>query len=177
MTGNRPVVGYRPVHMRRLGGTVLGAAAVLLAVACGQQDEVGFGGQPPTTTEPSPPPASTRPIPPAPTPDPVNPAPPAGAQAVATPKVDASSLPEGYPRIAWTEGDGTAVGAYGVASGGCVEVRGELGEQNAQRVVLRLVEVTTSTGPCTMEIRYLPVTIKLAAPLGERTVVLQRMVG
>jgi hypothetical protein len=55
-----------------------------------------------------------------------------------------------------------------------VEVRGELAEQNPQRVVLRLVEHTTSDGPCTMEIRYVPVSVELAEPLGERTVVLQR---
>jgi hypothetical protein len=163
--------------MRRLGGTVLGAAALLLAVACGQQQDVGFGGQPPSSGEPGKQPVSTRAIPPTPAPDPANPAPPPGAQSVAAPKVDAGGLPEGYPRAAWTEGDGTVVGAYGVASGGCVEVRGELAEQNAQRVVLRLVEVTTSTGPCTMEIRYLPVTVKLASPLADRTVVLQRTVG
>jgi hypothetical protein len=89
-------------------------------------------------------------------------------------KIDASALPEGYPKVAWTEGDGATVGAYGVASGGCVEVLGELAEQNPQRVVLRIVEHTTSTGVCTMEIRYPPVSVRLAEPLGDRTVVLQR---
>lgn len=160
--------------MRRLGGTVLGAAAVLLAVACGQQEEVGFGGQPESGSSAPGQGVSSKPIPSTPAPDPVEPAPPQGATAVPAPKVDASGLPEGYPRVAWTEGDGTVVGAYGVASGGCVEVRGELAEQNPQRVVLRLAEKTTSTGPCTMEIRYPPVTVKLTEPLGDRTVVLQR---
>lgn len=160
--------------MRRLGATVAAAAIVLLAAACGQQEEVGFGGSPPTTGTSDDVPVSTRPIPSGEMPDPMNPAPPPGAQAVPAPKVDASALPEGYPRVVWTEGDGRAIGAYGVASGGCVEVRGEVAEQNAQRVVLRIIEHTTSTGPCTMEIRYPPVTVKLAEPLGDRTVVLQR---
>jgi len=66
-------------------------------------------------------------------------------------------------------------GSYGVANSGCVEVRGELAEQDPQRVVLWLVERTTSPGPCTMEIRYVPVSVELAQPLGERTVVLQLM--
>lgn len=148
---------------------------MLLAAACGQREEVGFGGSPPAATSPSMEhPVSTSPIPPVPAPDPTNPAPPAGATPVPAARVDASALPEGYPRVAWTEGDGTTLGAYGVASGGCVEVRAELAEQNAQRVVMRIIEHTTSTGPCTMEIRYLPVTVELAAPLGERAVILQR---
>jgi hypothetical protein len=148
------------------------AAFALLALACGQQQEVGFGGAPPkptapsaTTTESARPPAQI---------DPMNPQPPPGAAPVPASKVDASALPEGYPKIAWTTDGGRAVGAYGVASGGCVEVRGELAEQNPKRVLLRLVERTTSDGPCTMEIRYVPVAVNLAEPLGDRTVVLQR---
>lgn len=159
--------------MRRLGATVAAAAFALLAVACGQQEDVGFGGSPPTGPSVGNPPSSN-PLPPTGLPNPMDPAPPLGAQPVPPAKVDASGLPRDYPKVAWTEGDGRRVGAYGVASGGCVEVRGELAEQNAQRVVLRIVEVTTSTGPCTMEIRYVPVTVELAEPLGERTVVLQR---
>jgi hypothetical protein len=157
------------------------AAFALLAVACGQQEDVGFGGAPPATTAPpttappstAPESAGANPIPPAPI-DPMNPQPPPGAAPVPASKVDATALPEGYPRVAWTTDGGKAVGAYGVASGGCVEVRGELAEQNPQRVVLRLVEHTTSDGPCTMEIRYVPVAVSLAEPLGDRTVVLQR---
>jgi hypothetical protein len=167
--------------MRRLCATIVAAAFALLAVACGQQEEVGFGGAPPTTAPPTtttppttaPESAGTNPVPPSQI-DPMNPVPPKGTQPVPAAKVDASALPEGYPRVAWTSDGGKAVGAYGVASGGCVEVRGELAEQNPQRVVLRLVEHTTSDGPCTMEIRYVPVGVSLAEPLGDRTVVLQR---
>jgi len=163
--------------MRRARATIVAAAFALLAVACGQQEEVGFGGVPPTATPSpatAPESAGTNPVPPAQI-DPMNPQPPTGAQPVPASKVDASALPEGYPRAAWTTDGGKAAGAYGVASGGCVEVSGELAEQNPQRVVLRLVEHTTSDGPCTMEIRYVPVSVELAEPLGERTVVLQRM--
>jgi hypothetical protein len=149
------------------------AAFALLAVACGQQEEIGFGGAPPpptTASSTAPESAGTNPVPPAQ----IDPEPPPGAAPVPVSKVDASALPEGYPKVAWTTAGGRAAGAYGVASGGCVEVRGELAEQNPQRVVLRLVERTTSDGPCTMEIRYVPVAVDLAEPLGDRTVVLQR---
>ena len=160
--------------MRRLHATVV-AAFGLLAVACGQQEEVGFGGAPPTTTPGPPiPPASTIPFPPTTQIDPIYPTLPPGVQAVPASKVDASALPEGYPRVAWTTDGGLVLGAAGVANSGCVEVRGELAEQNPQRVVLRLIEHTTSAGACNLEIRYVPVAIKLAEPLGDRTVVLQR---
>jgi hypothetical protein len=151
-------------------------AFALLAVACGQREEVGFGGPPPAATAPSATTtesASTSPPPPTQI-DPMNPQPPPGAAPVPASKVEASALPEGYPRVAWTTDGGRAVGAYGVANGGCVEVRGELAEQNPQRVLLRLVEHATSPGPCTLEIRYVPVSVNLAEPLGDRTVVLQR---
>lgn len=172
---NRLTSPYRPWHMRRVHATVV-AAFALLAVACGQQEEVGFGGAPPptTTTSPSPESAGNSSIPPPAQIDPMNPQPPPGAQPVPASKVDAGALPEGYPRAAWTTDDGRAVGAYGVANSGCAEVRGELAEQNPQRVVLRLVEHTTSDEVCTMEIRYVPVAVSLAEPLGDRTVVLQR---
>jgi len=162
--------------MQGLGAAVAAAViALLLVVACGKQEEVGFGGAPATTADPSGPvPSSADPVPPVLAPDPAGPPAPPGATPVPAPRIDASALPEGYPRVAWTEGDGSTVGAFGVANSGCVEVSGELAEQNPQRVVLRVVEHTTSPGPCTMEIRFEPVTAQLAAPLGERTVVLQR---
>lgn len=99
-------------------------------------------------------------------------APPPGGIAVPLEQVDPSRLPRGYPRVVWTEHGGTVLGAYG-QGGGCTEVGGEVAEQGpAVRMVL--VEVTLHRGPCTMELRYPPVTVPLDAPLGERTVVLDR---
>jgi len=167
--------------MRRLRHA-LGAGAVLLAcAACGQDEQVGFGGAPPTTsadlssTAPSTSPRTSPRSGPAGTPDadPMNPKPPPGAVAVSAARVDASALPAGYPTVVWTEGDGSTVGAYGQA-GGCTEARAGVAEQTAQHVVIRITETTMSAGPCTMEIRYPPLVVTLDAPLGDRTVVLQR---
>jgi hypothetical protein len=156
----------------------LGVGAVLLAcAACGQNEQVGFGGAPPTTSADLPTTAATtvpasRPVEP-PDGDLMNPKPPPGAVAVPEAKVDASALPPGYPKVVWTEGDGSTVGAYGQA-GGCTEAKADVVEQTGQHVVVRITETTTSAGPCTMELRIPPLTVKLDAPLGDRTVVLQR---
>ena len=165
----------RRPQSRRLG-RAFGVGAVLLAcAACGQND-IGFGGAPSTVPStsvdlPTTGPASTPVAPPEG--DPMNFQPPPGAVAVAAAKVDASALPPGYPKLVWTEGDGSTIGAYGQA-GGCTEARADVTEQGAQRVVLQITETTLSAGPCTMEIRYPALTVKLDAPLGERTVVLAR---
>lgn len=152
----------------------MGIGALLLAsAACGQNDEIGFGGAPPTTSAelptsaPAEPPSANPPV------GDLQPQPPAGAAVVPPARVDASALPDGYPRVVWTEGDGRVLGAYGQA-GGCIEASAQLKEQAGQRVVLVITETTTSTGPCTMEILFPPLTVKLDSPLADRTVVLQR---
>jgi hypothetical protein len=160
--------------MRRLG-LVLSAGALLLAcTACGQNEEIGFGGQPPQEPGSAGQGAAEKP---AEQPDlgmgSPNVTPPAGGIAVDKAQVDAKALPEGYPALVWTEADGAVVGAYGQA-GGCVEATGSVTEQTGDRVVFLVTETTTSTGMCTMDIRYPPLTVKLDAPLGDRTVVLQR---
>ena len=161
--------------MRRLRLALAFGALLLACAACGQNDEIGFGGAPPTTSAELPSTGPAESLPPGPPPDgnPMNPTPPAGGIAVAQAKVDAAALPEGYPRVVWTEGDGSTIGAYGQA-GGCTEASAQVIEQNAQRVVMRITETTTSSGPCTMELRFPPLTVKLDAPLADRTVVLQR---
>jgi hypothetical protein len=158
--------------MRRVGH-ILGAGAILLCVACGQNDEIGFGGVPPMTTadRPTSGPVETPAVPP--DTDPMFPRPPAGVTIVPEAKVDSSALPNGYPRVVWTEGDGTTIGVFGQA-GGCTEATAEMAEQTTERVIVVITETTTSTGPCTMEILYPPLTVKLDAPLGDRTVVLER---
>jgi len=155
----------------------LGIGAVLLAcAACGGDEEIGFGGAPPATSDTpqatsGAPPSAESPGPPLG--DPVNPQPPPGATPVPASRVDASALPDGYPRVVWTVGDGSTIGAYGQA-GGCIEATAEATEQTGQRVVMRITETTLSTGPCTMEISFPPLMVTLDAPLGDRTVVLTR---
>jgi hypothetical protein len=155
--------------MRRVGH-ILGVGALLLVcTACGQNDEIGFGGAPPTTAadRPTSGPVET------PATNLVFPRPPAGVTVVSEAKLDPSALPNDYPKVVWTEGDGTTIGVFGQA-GGCTEATAKVTEQTAERVVVVITETTTSTGPCTMEIRYPPLTVKLDVPLGDRTVALER---
>lgn len=161
--------------MRRLGLVLSAGALLLVSVACGaNNEEIGFGGQPsqlPESAEQRPPDMPEPQLPPGT--GAAHPAPPVGSIRVADSRVDSSALPPGYPNVVWTESDGLMVGAFGQA-GGCVEATGSVTEQSAQRVVFLITETTTSTGMCTMDIRYPPLAVKLDAPLGERTVVLQR---
>ncbi|WP_026448882.1 lipoprotein [Actinopolyspora mortivallis] len=149
--------------MRRLR-ILVGAAAVLFALtACGeQQSDVGFGGQPP-------PPAtqeSSRGD------EPPKPVPEKERTEVPTARVDGSALPEGYPREVWTQNGGSVLVVTG-QEGGCGEVRARVTEQTERRVGVELVEETPrDAGPCTMDLRYPPVTAPLDSPLGEREVVL-----
>jgi hypothetical protein len=85
-------------------------------------------------------------------------------------RVDATGLPAGFPALVWTRGPRT-LGVYGRA-GGCTEARAELVEQTPERVAVRVVQVSTGTGPCTRELRYPPLEVALTADLGERRVVL-----
>ncbi len=147
-------------------GSVVAGLALFGAACAAQPDHVGFGGQPhlqaphhrqaTTSGEVAP-----------------WPAPPPGGTAVPAAQVDASALPEGYPRLVWIQGDGRTVGAYG-QEGGCTQVHSELREQTPQLVRITFVEVTMSPGPCTMDLRFRPLTRQLEAPLGERSVVLTR---
>lgn len=130
--------------------------------ACAEkQPEVGFGGQPPT-------PPATEEAPP----KPVKPKPEEQRKPVAKGAIDASRLPEGYPREVWTQNGGKVVVATG-QEGGCSNVHAEVAKQNGKKVKIVLVEETPKpSGVCTMDLRYPPVTATLDKPLGDRTVVL-----
>ncbi len=65
------------------------------------------------------------------------------------------------------------VGFYG-QEGGCTQVHADVREQTPRMVRIVLVEVTTSSGPCTMDLRFPPLAVQLDAVLGDRTVVLER---
>ncbi len=129
--------------------------------ACGNDsDGVGFGGAPPPSTQVDPVPQV-----------PDGPVPPPGGRTVPPAQVDASALPEGYPRLVWTQEGGSVLGAYG-QEGGCSVVRADVVEETPDTVRLQFVEVIPTTGPCTMDLRFPPLTVPLAEPLGDRTVVL-----
>ncbi|SDC46111.1 hypothetical protein SAMN05216174_102217 [Actinokineospora iranica] len=99
--------------------------------------------------------------------------PPGDHKPVPPGQIDATALPEGYPKKVWTEGDGKTVGVV-AQEGGCGKASAEVAEQTPRRIVLLLVETTPSTPEmCTMDLRYPTVTVELEQPLGERTVVLK----
>jgi hypothetical protein len=170
-----PVTGaVRPLTMRHLAakaGTIGAGVLLLLGTACANSpdDQVGPGSGPslPRATSTSAPDLPS--LPPGPPPS----TPPAGATAVPDAQVDASALPDGYPRMVWTEQDGRAVGAV-AQEGGCGKASAEAPEQSADRVVVTLVETQPSQPqPCTMDLRYPTVNVSLDAPLGDRKVVLR----
>lgn len=147
-------------------GRVLAGAALLAAlVGCGDQREgVGFGGAP-DAARPSPPTA--------PPSIPGNPVPPPGGTAIPAAQVDATALPDGHPRLVWTREDGRVVGVYG-QEGGCSRVRADLLAQTATQIRIELVETIPTTGPCTMDLRFPSLSVRLDEPLGQRTVLLER---
>lgn len=157
--------------MRRVSEVLGGAVLLAALVGCADRQEgVGFGGAPDT----APPPSSSEP---SPEPIPGNPTPPAGGTAVPARQVDAAALPDGHPRLVWTRDGGRTVGVYG-QEGGCSSVRADLLEQSGTAVRIGLVETIPTTGPCTMDLRFPPVSVRLDEPLGERTVLLEsRTVG
>lgn len=153
-----------------MGVLVAGLATVAVLTACGDdEDGVGFGGQPRADST-----STSLPVPPTVEP-PVADGPVAPPEGTPLPpeRVDATALPEGYPKLVWTLDDGAAVGMYG-QGGGCTEVSTAVRDADDTTVRVAIVETTTSSGPCTMELSYPPQTVPLDEPLGERTVVLTR---
>lgn len=155
--------------MRALPMIVLLAAALLFAAGC--------GSTPPGPAEPSPAPAtvptgappggtSTPAVPP----DPLVATPPPGGTALDAARVTTTGLPAGLPTLVWTTGPRT-LGVYGRA-GGCTESTAAVTDQTAEAVTVRITQTTTSTGPCTRELRYPAFELPLDADLGNRRVVL-----
>lgn len=157
--------------MRRVG-TILGGAVLLAAlVGCADRQEgVGFGGAP---DAPHPPVSSGT----APEAIPGKPTPPRGGTALPAVQVDAAALPDGHPRLVWISERGRVIGVYG-QEGGCSRVRADLLEQTATQIRIDLVETIPTTGPCTMDLRFPPLSVQLDEPLGQRSVLLEgRTVG
>ncbi len=152
--------------MRSLG-TAIGAGVLLVVLAaCATSTPVGPGAGGPTLTTSALSEATTPSEP-----EFESPVPPDGEE-VPESRIDAAAIPEGQPTTTWTEGDGSVLGVIGQEAG-CGKASVEIAEQNAQVVKVVLVETTPLDQPvCTMDIRYPPLTAKLDAPLGDRTVVL-----
>lgn len=156
----------------------MSAGILLLALASCGQKQAGYGGGPltlplagssmvsaPSGTRQLAPPSSQSPD------DPVTPKPPAVGSVLPAQQVEAAALPRGYPRAVWVEADDRTLGMYG-QEGGCGRVHAQLGEQSPSTVRIAFVEVVTSNGVCTMDMRFPLLRVTLDAPLGDRVVVL-----
>ncbi|MDX8029672.1 hypothetical protein SK803_05590 [Lentzea sp. BCCO 10_0856] len=93
---------------------------------------------------------------------------------VAKEKVDTTSLSDTYRDEAYVFGDGRDIEVFGVG-GGCKEARAEVTAQSAEVVQITLVTITKQPPGtmCTQEVRQVPLTVRLAAPLGDRRLVLE----
>ncbi|GAA3531077.1 hypothetical protein GCM10022222_12660 [Amycolatopsis ultiminotia] len=99
---------------------------------------------------------------------------PAGSVPVPAGKLDAAALPKQYPREVYT-GNGGTILVVRAEEGGCGHALGQAVEQTAQHVVVDLSETKAKPGQmCTMDLRHPVISVALAAPLGERTVVLEK---
>ncbi|MFC3894130.1 hypothetical protein ACFOWZ_21855 [Lentzea rhizosphaerae] len=89
-------------------------------------------------------------------------------------KVISTSLSDLYRSEAYVFGDGRDIEVFGVG-GGCKEARAEVTAQSAELVQITLVTITKQPPGtvCTQEIRQVPLTVRLDAPLGDRRLVLE----
>ncbi|MDL5156456.1 hypothetical protein [Actinomycetospora termitidis] len=157
--------------MRAVGMIVLLATVVLFAAGCGSPGGGGGGDTPPGTPPTVPtgaPPGGTS-TPPVPV-DPLVADPPPGGTALDPARVTTTGLPAGFPTLVWSRGPRT-LGVYG-RSGGCTEAAATVVDQTPEAVTVRVTQTTTSTGPCTRELRYPAFELPLTADLGQRRVVL-----
>lgn len=152
--------------MRHLGAAIATGTLLVLAAGC-----AGHSTAPPGAQQSPAPTTSSNVV--------VGPAMPgahlpAGAEPVPGRQVDATSLPASFPREVWTEQGGKVLGFYGEV-GGCTTAAANVTSQTTTQVLVRLIQDEPGTGPqvCPMYLRYKPMSVQLAAPLGTRTVVLE----
>ncbi|MEV7095490.1 hypothetical protein AB0M80_21860 [Amycolatopsis sp. NPDC051045] len=168
----------------RYSAKVVGIGAILLmATACAGQDMPtgrpagGDSAAPTGSVSTSASPSPSEPVPPgSPTANPPGKprlTVPEGSTPVPAGKIDATALPAGFPREVWTANGGTILNIR-AQEGGCGHALGEAAEQTGDHVVVDLSETKAQTGQmCTMDIRYPVISVALAAPLDQRTVVLK----
>ena len=156
----------------RWKGLLAGIGIVLVtATACGERPQnvpAAGGGAPPPASSPQAPTVPSMPNRPG-----SAQAAPAGSTLVPPAQLDASKLPEGYPREVYVGPDGRAL-YLRAEEGGCARAGAEVREQTPTRVVVALVETRPNVQGqmCTMDIRYPLVSAPLAQPLGQRKIVL-----
>jgi hypothetical protein len=100
---------------------------------------------------------------------------PAGATPVSGQRVDAASLPASEPRLVWMTGDGSTLGLYGEQAS-CLATDARVTGQTATQVTITLIEQQTSGKPCRSDLRYQPLAVTLAQPLGDRSILLLRAI-
>jgi hypothetical protein len=180
------------LDMTRTVATLAAVACGVLVTlaACGSPAESAGSGSGPTIgvaaasavgSVPGAVPATTPPTaaPPASTPEvivPPTPAqPPAGGKATTVPggQIDASHVtsPPSGVRAA-----GRQV-TFNAGQAGCQQITGQVAAQTAKAVTVDVITTNTSHGGqvCPMIVRLVPVTVTLAAPLGDRTLVFQQV--
>lgn len=168
--------------MRNVVAAVALAALLVGCSSGGQSGAPGTGSSSgsPTTGTSTPAPGSTAGTnPTAPVQPPVSiseekPVVPPNVTPVPKEKVDATSLSETYRTEAYVFNDGRDVEVFGVG-GGCKEARAEVTGQSAEVVQITLITITKQQPGmvCTQEIRQVPLTVRLSAPLGDRRLVLE----
>lgn len=89
-------------------------------------------------------------------------------------QIETVDLPEGYPEEVTVQEGGSALEILG-REGGCSDMHADLTQQGPERVTVALVETEPAdkTVACTADIRSPVLTVELAEPLNDRTVVLQ----
>ncbi|MGV9300541.1 MULTISPECIES: hypothetical protein [Amycolatopsis] len=155
-----------------IGTTRLAGAALVLTMAAACGSPTSMANAPASGTESAPASASTSTS----VPPPGKPQfdPPQGAQRVPDNRVDGAALPKTFPKEVYSDNGGTVL-VVRAEEGGCGHALGEAVEQSAQKVVVDLSETKAQTGQmCTMDLRHPVISVALAAPLGERTVVLKQ---
>jgi hypothetical protein len=161
----------------------VGAGLVLFAVtACGSQSGTAApsgGGNLPTSSSAVP--ASPSDVA-TPTPSQLQPGNPpgrpkqvvpVGSEPVPIEQIDASGLPDGYPRDVTSSNGGTVLSMQ-AEEGGCAHVSAAPVTQDAKQVIVNLTQTKAQTGQmCPQYIRNVVVSVTLAAPLAQRTLVLK----
>ncbi|WP_235079316.1 hypothetical protein [Amycolatopsis orientalis] len=158
-----------------IGTTRLAGAALVLTMAAGCGGPANMANAPASGSETAPQGGSTTSSSPS-VPPPGKPQfdPPQGAQRVPDNRVDGAALPKTFPKEVYSDNGGTVL-VVRAEEGGCGHALGEAVEQTPQKVVVDLSETKAQTGQmCTMDLRHPVISVALAAPLGERTVVLKQ---
>lgn len=168
----------RPWSVRRPTLVPALAAALLLAgcAGAGPSTAAGSSGSPgaaavPGSSPPGPAPSESQG---AALPTNILPIAPGEPAQVGPARIDATGVPGGYTGRTTLDLEGTALTVTGT-EGSCSTVTVELLGEDATSVSVQLVVTTTSTGVCTAIAKLVPLTVQLAAPLADRTVVLSEV--